>query len=161
MAVVMPVKISRLWPIMRSPNVKRECLGIRSQRSIIQPKVLYQWRNKGVHGRPKRAGRLPTGCGGHVEMHLSLKMKPTACYFGASLRGLSFLGVRIFPRLIRVKAENLRRATRRIQRRRRQLLRGEITHDTYYDSMNSYWAYLSSFDTLGLRRDLLERGLGQ
>ena len=87
-----------------------------------------------------------------------LEHKPTACYFGQSRNGLSFLGARIFPSLIRIKPENLHRATRRMQRKQAAWLQGEISEEQYLASMNSYWAYLASFDTLSFRRDLVERG---
>ena len=76
--------------------------------------------------------------------------------YGSSVQGLSFLGARIFPQLIRIKPDNLRRATRRMKRRRRQLLNEEIDLEAYYRSMNSYWSYLAQFDSVGLRRALLE-----
>ena len=95
---------------------------------------------------------------GFLAAKLHLQNKPTACYFGHSRNGLSFLGARIFPALIRIKPANLHRATRRMRRKQEAWVKGEISEEIYLRSMNSYWAYLASFDTLSLRRDLLERG---
>ena len=95
---------------------------------------------------------------GFLAKKLALRHKPTACYFGQSRNGLSFLGARIFPSLVRIKPENLHRATRRMRRKQAAWLDGDLAEDEYLPSMNSYWAYLSSFDTLSLRRKLLEQG---
>ena len=95
---------------------------------------------------------------GFLAEKLLLAHKPTACYFGQSRNGLSFLGARIFPSLIRIKPENLHRATRRMRRKQAAWLQGEISEEEYLASMNSYWAYLAGFDTLSLRRELVERG---
>jgi len=91
--------------------------------------------------------------------HLALQHKPTACYLGHSRNGLSFLGARIFPQMVRIKPENLHRATRRMRRKRIAYLAGKDDLDTFLHSMNSYWAYLRSYDTLALRRDLVMKGL--
>ena len=72
--------------------------------------------------------------------------------------GLSFLGARIFPAIVRIKPENLHRARRRMVRKHYQLNKGEITTEEFQHSMNSYWAYLSSFDTLGLRQRMVREG---
>jgi len=96
---------------------------------------------------------------GFLWEKLKLEHKPTACYLGHSHNGLSFLGARIFPQMIRIKPENLHRATKRMRRKQAAYLSGEIDLESYLHSMNSYWAYLRSFDTLTLRRDLVMKGL--
>lgn len=90
--------------------------------------------------------------------NLALTLKPTACYFGYSSLGLSFLGARIFPGRIRIKPENFHRARRRMQKRYKDLAKGKIQEEAFLHSMNSYWAYLQQFDTLGLRRKMLDEG---
>lgn len=96
---------------------------------------------------------------GFLWEKLKLVHKPTACYFGHSRNGLSFLGARIFSQMVRIKPENLHRATKRMRRKQAAYLSGKIDLDFYLHSMNSYWAYLSSFDTLALRRELVMKGL--
>ena len=51
------------------------------------------------------------------ENHLHLKLKRGACYINTRSNGLSFLGVRIFPALVRVKRENLKRTLSKMRRR--------------------------------------------
>lgn len=94
----------------------------------------------------------------YLKEKLFLRLKPSACYFGYSHNGLSFLGARIFPGMIRIKPENFHRARRRMLRKYRQMDQGEITFEEFLHSMNSYWAYLSSFDTLGLRQQMVREG---
>ena len=92
---------------------------------------------------------------------LQLRLKPSASYLGFSSQGLSFLGARIYGGTIGIKRENFIRARRRMHRKRIGVENGEITQQHYLDSMNAYWAYLASFDSLGLRNKLLDEGFWQ
>lgn len=86
---------------------------------------------------------------------LSLRLKPGATFLNRPANGLSFLGRRIFPNLIRLRHENLRRMTRRMALRERQLQRGELDENAFLHSMNSYWAMLSYYpELLPLRKRL-------
>jgi len=87
---------------------------------------------------------------------LQLRLKPSATFLNRRQNGLPFLGRRIFPGIIRLRTENLRRITRRMDLRERQLLRGELDEQAFLHSMNSYWAMLSFYPELApLRRSLL------
>ncbi len=86
---------------------------------------------------------------------LQLQLKPKATVLHHRQHGLPFLGRRIFPGIVRLRTENLRRITRRIALRERDLLRGDLDEATFLHSMNSYWAMLSYYpEHAGLRRYL-------
>ena len=87
---------------------------------------------------------------------LGLCLKSSATFLNRRQNGLPFLGRRIFPGIIRLRTENLRRITRRIQLLERQMSQGDISEEAFLHSMNSYWAMLSFYPELGpLRQALL------
>ncbi len=92
----------------------------------------------------------------HEELGLRLKLKAT--FINSAANGLTFLGRRIFPQLVRHAAPNLRRMSRRMAQRKAALHAGEISEETFLQSMNSYWAVLQYGGNMGLRKHLLERG---
>lgn len=88
---------------------------------------------------------------------LLLQLKPAATVIHHRQHGLPFLGRRIFPGIIRLRTENLRRITRRIALRERDLLRGDLVEVAFLHSMNSYWAMLLYYPSLGpLRKAILK-----
>lgn len=88
---------------------------------------------------------------------LLLQLKPAATVIHHRQHGLPFLGRRIFPGIIRLRTENLRRITRRIALRERDLLRGDLDEAAFLHSMNSYWAMLLYYPSLGpLRKAILK-----
>ena len=87
---------------------------------------------------------------------LNLRLKPSATFLNRPQNGLPFLGRRIFPGIIRLRTENLRRIIHRIELRESQLLSGALEEEAFMHSMNSYWAMLSFYPELApLRRSLL------
>jgi len=96
----------------------------------------------------------------HIEAYLKeklfLSIKPSASYFSSSHLGLSFLGARIFPSLIRIKPANKQRLVRRLKTQKRKHEEGKISLQDYLMTLNSYWAHLCTFDSLPLRRRLIQ-----
>ncbi|MBK8923200.1 MAG: group II intron reverse transcriptase domain-containing protein [Saprospirales bacterium] len=87
---------------------------------------------------------------------LQLRLKPSATLLNRRQHGLPFLGRRIFPGIIRLRTENLRRITHRRAFRERQMMSGDISEEAFLHSMNSYWAMLSYYPELSpLRQALL------
>jgi len=80
--------------------------------------------------------------------NIKLRLKPSATFLNRRQNGLPFLGRRIFPNIIRLRTENLRRITRRIELRERQRYEGDLTDEEFLQSMNSYWAMLSYYPEL-------------
>jgi len=89
----------------------------------------------------------------HERLHLRLKQR--ACRINTRLHGLSFLGVRIFPSLIRVRRENLGRTLAKIKHRQWQLALGYIDEEECSQSLMSLIGHLQSYNTHELMRSML------
>jgi retron-type reverse transcriptase len=90
-----------------------------------------------------------------LQHELGLHLKPGATFFNSAQNGLSFLGKRIFPGAVRLHNHNGRRITRRLRHRERQWQNGNLSDEDFLASVNSYWALLSWYPFMGLRRHLL------
>jgi retron-type reverse transcriptase len=90
-----------------------------------------------------------------LKIELGLILKENACFFNQQPNGLSFLGRRVFPSILRIKNENLRRVTQRLRNKEVAFEKGKITEDTFLASANSYWAYLSYFGNYQFRATIL------
>jgi retron-type reverse transcriptase len=85
----------------------------------------------------------------HFLTHqLHLRLKPRACFLNHSANGLTFLGRRIFPRLVRIARPNLQRMKKRITRRENEYAQGLISSDKYLAAINSYQAQIAPFPKL-------------
>ncbi len=91
----------------------------------------------------------------YLRERLGLVLKPSATFFNSPQNGLSFLGTRIFPGIIRLRNENLRRITRRMAVKEKYYAEGMLDEQRFLESMNSYWALLSYYPLPGLRNSLL------
>ncbi len=90
-----------------------------------------------------------------LQEKLRLSLKPSATYLNSRQNGLSFLGTRIFPGIVRLRNENLRRITRRIAVKEKWYCEGRLSEQEFLHSMNSYWAMLQYYPCEGLRQELL------
>ena len=72
---------------------------------------------------------------------LKLHLKKDAILLNNGVHGLPFLGFRIFPDLIRIKKENLRRLEAKIRLRQRQYRHGLIGETELYRSVQSVIAF--------------------
>lgn len=79
--------------------------------------------------------------------HLKLKLKTKATLINTRLHGLPFLGYRVFPRLLRIKRENLQRIRRRMKWRVEEFRRGLIPEEKLVMSMGSWFAFIHFADT--------------
>ena len=86
---------------------------------------------------------------------LELRLKHSATFINSAANGLTFLGRRIFPELIRIARPNLQRMMRRIGIRELEFKMGNINEEEFLASMNSYWACLASGNTFRLRQKML------
>ncbi len=89
-----------------------------------------------------------------LEDKLMLSLKDKATLINHRRHGLPFLGARIFPSLMRIRQENLQRLIRRLKRKRWEFERGTMSEEQYQASLNSYYAYWRSFDSVSLRKAL-------
>lgn len=93
-----------------------------------------------------------------LEAKLALKLKAKATFLNSRSNGLTFLGKRIYPNLIRIAPANLQRIRKRIKIKEKQKVQGLINEEKFLQSMASYWANLSFGNTYALRQLFLEKG---
>ncbi len=83
--------------------------------------------------------------------HLALRLHARATYINRSAHGLSFLGMRIFPNLLRLRPANRRRSLKHIRNRVRQWREGYITEERMAQSLTSIVGHLRFFQFQGLK----------
>lgn len=93
-----------------------------------------------------------------LNQELGLQLKTGSSSFNRRIHGLGFLGARVFPSCIRVKRENLKRLVSRMQRKEQEWLKGTCSEEHFITSLNSYCAYLQSFDSHSFRQWLIQNG---
>ena len=94
----------------------------------------------------------------YLFKRLSLNVKAEATCMNESRHGLSFLGVRIFPSMIRIKQENFKRSLKKIKLRHHQFNHRMISSDSYASSMNSLVSHMNYFGTKPLKKWLVNKG---
>ncbi|MBN1299547.1 MAG: RNA-directed DNA polymerase (Reverse transcriptase), partial [Actinobacteria bacterium] len=77
-----------------------------------------------------------------LNKNLKLKLKKTATLINSSLHGLPFLGVRIFPNMVRYKKENFNRSYKKLKTREWEYKNGIIDYKIYESSMQSLTSHL-------------------
>ncbi len=82
---------------------------------------------------------------------LRVKIHPIKSQLFETRHGANFLGFRVFPTQMRVRAENLRRARRRLRRMRAAYQTGALTLVQVTQSLRSWIAHLEHGDTWQLR----------
>lgn len=80
-----------------------------------------------------------------LQERLRLEVKENAVLINSRLHGLPFLGVRIFPNLVRIKRENFNRSYAKLKTREWQYKNGLITYEAYSSSMQSLTAHLTYY----------------
>ena len=87
----------------------------------------------------------------YLKNNLKLALKERSTFINQRLNGLSFLGRRIYPNLIRIKRENLDRCLRKLKTREKEYNRGDISSERFLESAASMMGYLSGGNTYNLR----------
>lgn len=90
----------------------------------------------------------------YLTKEMFLKIKPKSIVFNRVSLGIPFLGFRIFPKLIRVKRENIIRMKKKITSREKQYKLGYITDDQLFRSVNSTIAFIKHANSLSLRKKI-------
>jgi len=88
---------------------------------------------------------------------LILKIKEPATLLNNRLHGLPFLGVRIFPNMIRYKRENFNRSYKKLKTREWEYKNGFIDYEKYSGSTQSLTAHLTFYGN-GLLKSRLYTG---
>jgi len=91
---------------------------------------------------------------------LKLRLNPKSTFSNCRLNGLPFLGFRVFPNLIRVKKENIKRIGKRLQARREELKQGLITEERFVMSVRSMFDHVGFADSFVLRTKAMVRRAG-
>lgn len=78
---------------------------------------------------------------GFLRESLSLELNPQSTWINRRAHGLSFLGRRIHPNLVRSRGENRRRSLRKLARRHRAWLRGDFSDRQWQDALTAATAY--------------------
>ena len=95
-----------------------------------------------------------------IEDYLSglrLKIHPIKSQLFLTQYGASFVGFRVLPERIRVRAENIKRSRRRIKRFQKEYATGQISCQRLTQSIQSWGAHLKHGDTCRLRQDIFDK----
>ncbi len=88
------------------------------------------------------------------QNQLKLKLKESATFLNSRMNGLPFLGYRVFPSLIRIKRENVKRLKKKLAAREQQFKKGVISEERFSMSLASLIGHTRFADSLQLRRCL-------
>ncbi len=94
-----------------------------------------------------------------LKSELCLELKVNATYINKRINGLSFLGMRVFPKLIRINRINLKRSVKKMQIKANLYSIGKIRDEKISQSAQSITGYLKYFNTYQLRCDLIAKGV--
>ena len=102
---------------------------------------------------------LLTDARAEIEKYLAvirLKIHPIKSQLFETRFGANFVGFRVFPRYVRVRNDNLRRARHRLKQLQEDYAKGEIPLSKLIERIQSWEAHLKHADTEGLRREIFE-----
>jgi RNA-directed DNA polymerase len=116
----------------------KDVLGLRGYIRYMDDLVLFS------DSKPELRRLRPT-LEAFLSDRLSLRLKPAATFLSRASHGLSFLGMRIFPQIIRVKPENKRRSLRRLRQMLAAWRRGESAEERMQQRLVSLTGHLRYF----------------
>jgi len=116
----------------------KDGLGVRCYLRYMDDFVIFGWSKKQVCRRMDKAEN-------YCRTKLGLILKQKAFHIGTSAKGLSFLGMGIYPGTIRVLSINRRRSIHRIYRKEKAWRAGKIDGRKLAESMESVMAHLNHF----------------
>ncbi len=87
-----------------------------------------------------------------LEAKLKLRLKEKITTLGPTTEGVSFLGFRVFPNLIRLQRSNLVRFRKKVKSKEANYMKCEISEEELTASVSSMIAHISHANTLALRR---------
>ncbi len=88
----------------------------------------------------------------YLRENLRLELKEKSVIINQRNHGLGFLGARIYPKIIRIRAENLKRSLKKYHLRIHQYKNGVLQESDLQKSFSSILGYLSFFDSYELRK---------
>jgi RNA-directed DNA polymerase len=90
----------------------------------------------------------------YLNCILFVSVKPSSICINNKAGGLSFLGARIYPSLLRIGRKNLNRVKKRVKQRKYEFEKEKISEKQYTDTLNSLTAHLKFFDSYNLRKQM-------
>jgi hypothetical protein len=94
-----------------------------------------------------------------LQEELMLGIKESATLINSGLHGLPFLGVRIFPAMIRHRKENFKRSYDKLKKNQWLYENESISYEKYCSSMQSLTAHLNYYGNNLLRCELFNKGI--
>ncbi len=90
----------------------------------------------------------------YLKRNLCLELKESATLINNRQNGLSFLGVNIYPNLIRYKKENFNRSYKKLKIREYEYKNGLINYDKYSSSQQSLISHLTYYGNGLFRKEI-------
>jgi retron-type reverse transcriptase len=94
-----------------------------------------------------------------LQGNLRLQLKDKATLLAPVTEGIPFLGLRIYPGVLRLNQRTLRRFRRQVRGRERAYQAGRLSLDDLTQAIASLFAHVAHADTLPLRRHMVENSL--
>lgn len=95
----------------------------------------------------------------YTGSQLKLKLKDRATIIAPVFEGISFLGFRVFPGLVRIKRENLVRMRKKIRKKEQLYLNGKISERSLVQSVSSIMGHVAHVNSRSARRQIFESSL--
>lgn len=77
-----------------------------------------------------------------VQLQLQLRIKPKSVQINRVTHGIPYLGYRIFPKLLRIRRENLKRCLNGIEKTEQAYIKGKISAEVLYQSTRSRMGFI-------------------
>jgi len=77
-----------------------------------------------------------------VQQQLELRIKPKSVQINRVSLGIPYLGYRIFPKLLRIRQENLKRCMKGIEKSEQAYIKGKISAEVLYQSTRSRMGFI-------------------
>jgi len=89
---------------------------------------------------------------------LKLQIKEKSVQINRTNQGIPYLGYRVYPNLLRIRKENLRRCMKGLEKQEKLYLLGEIDGATLYQSTKSRLGFIDFADTQQLQKSIWGEG---
>lgn len=127
-------------------HLVKDSLGVRAYLRYMDDMVIFGDDKAVLHQRL-------AGVRQFLKDRLLLDLKEKATVLAPVSQGIPFLGVRVFPGLIRIQPSGWLRFKRKLREREREYLSGEIDEGAFVQSVQSLVGHIRQADTYHLRRD--------
>ena len=77
-----------------------------------------------------------------VQQQLDLRIKPNSLQLNRVTNGIPYLGYRIYPKLLRIRRENLKRCLKGVERTEQAYIQGKVCAEVLYQSTRSRMGFI-------------------